>query len=225
MATADGVQLEAAAVVFATGYELAKGVPSQGHRRTSTWAFATRPQPNALWSKGELIWEASKPYLYIRSTTDGRVVVGGEDEDCDDAAARDALLPRKTAALQKKTSQLMPWLDVSAEYAWAGTFGESDSGLPSIGRIPGMANCYAVLGYGGNGLTFGVIAVRSWPVSSASGLIRTPPCSPSQAEEGNRGTKPVRARVDVIQGTIRHAPPLPQPISEPMLVVALWRSR
>ena len=160
MATADGVELEAVAVVFATGYELADGVPSQGHRRTSTWAFATRPQPSALWSKGELIWEASKPYLYIRSTTDGRVVVGGEDEDCDDEAARDALLPRKTAALQKKTNQLMPWLDVSAEYAWAGTFGESENGLPSIGRIPGMANCYAVLGYGGNGLTFGVIAAQ-----------------------------------------------------------------
>jgi glycine/D-amino acid oxidase-like deaminating enzyme len=49
---------------------------------------------------------------------------------------------------------------VTAEYRWAGTFGESDTGLPSIGPIPGMANCFAVLGYGGNGLTFGMIAAQ-----------------------------------------------------------------
>jgi glycine/D-amino acid oxidase-like deaminating enzyme len=60
------------------------------------------------------------------------------------------------AALQAKA--LLPAIDATAAYAWAGTFGESDTGLPSIGRVPGMPNCYAVLGYGGNGITFGVIA-------------------------------------------------------------------
>jgi glycine/D-amino acid oxidase-like deaminating enzyme len=160
MIAANGIELEAGALVFATGYELAHGVPSAGHRRSNTWAFATPPQPRALWSKGELIWEASEPYLYIRTTAEGRVVIGGEDEDVEDENARDALLSLKTAALQKKTKELMPWLDVSADFAWAGTFGESDNGVPSMGTIPGMTNCYAVLGYGGNGLTFGVIAAQ-----------------------------------------------------------------
>ena len=49
---------------------------------------------------------------------------------------------------------------MSADCAWAGTFGESENGLPSIGSVPGLANCYAVLGYGGNGLTFGVVAAQ-----------------------------------------------------------------
>jgi len=160
MMTADGVEMEAKALVFATGYELADGVPIDGHRRTSTWAFATPPQPHAIWSSGELIWEASDPYLYIRSTADGRVVVGGEDEDITDEAARDALLPTKVAALQEKTKALLPWLDATADFAWAGTFGESENGLPSIGAVPDMPNCYAVLGYGGNGITFGVIAAQ-----------------------------------------------------------------
>ena len=160
MVGANGVEVEAGALVFATGYELADGVPSGGHRRSSTWAFATPAQPRAIWSTGELIWEASAPYLYIRTTADGRVVVGGEDEDIEDESARDALLSRKTAALQKKTKALMPWLDVSVDFAWAGTFGESDNGLPSMGPVPGMANCYAVMGYGGNGLTFSVVAAQ-----------------------------------------------------------------
>ncbi|MET0191988.1 MAG: FAD-binding oxidoreductase [Hyphomicrobiaceae bacterium] len=160
MVTADGVELEAKAVVFATGYELADGVPLDGHRRTSTWAFATPPQPKAIWSSAELIWEASEPYLYMRSTADGRVVVGGEDEDVTDEAKRDALLPSKVAALQEKTKALLPWLNVTADFAWAGTFGESENGLPSIGLVPDMPNCYAVLGYGGNGITFGVLAAQ-----------------------------------------------------------------
>jgi glycine/D-amino acid oxidase-like deaminating enzyme len=160
MVTADGVELEAKALVFATGYELADGVPIDGHRRTSTWAFATPPQPHAIWSSAELIWEAAEPYLYIRSTADGRVVVGGEDEDITDEAKRDALLPSKVATLQEKTKALLPWLNVTTDFAWAGTFGESENGLPSIGPVPDMPNCYAVLSYGGNGITFGVIAAQ-----------------------------------------------------------------
>jgi len=160
MVTADGVELEARALVFATGYELADGVPANGHRRTSTYAFATRCQPQHLWKGRELIWEAAKPYLYIRTSADGRAIVGGEDEDFSDEARRDALLPGKITALQAKTRRLFPQLDVTADYSWAGTFGESDNGLPSIGAVPGRANCYAVLGYGGNGFTFGVIAAQ-----------------------------------------------------------------
>ena len=150
----------ARALVFATGYELANGVPSAGHRHTSTWAFATRPQVYNLWPQRDLIWEASDPYLYIRTTEDGRVIVGGEDEAFDDEQARDAATPSKIAALQAKAKTLLPAIDVTAAFAWSGTFGESDSGLPSIGRVPGMPNCYAVLGYGGNGITFSVVAAQ-----------------------------------------------------------------
>lgn len=161
LATSTGVEIEAKALIFATGYELANGVPAKGHRRSSTWAFATVPQPQALRSLGEtVLWEASDPYLYIRSTIDGRVVVGGEDEDFDDESRRDALISTKVEALQNKTSTLLPWLDLSAEYSWAGTFGESETGLPSIGPVPDMPHCYAVLGYGGNGITFGYLAAR-----------------------------------------------------------------
>jgi len=34
------------------------------------------------------------------------------------------------------------------------------TGLPSIGAIPGKQNCYAVLGFGGNGITFAMIAAE-----------------------------------------------------------------
>jgi glycine/D-amino acid oxidase-like deaminating enzyme len=100
------------------------------------------------------------PYLYLRSTADGRLVVGGEDEDIDNEQRRDALLAGKVATLQAKVQELLPWLSVAADYSWAGTFGESDIGLPSIGPVPGMSNCYAVLAYGGNAITFGFLAAQ-----------------------------------------------------------------
>ena len=155
-----GMEIRAKALVFATGYELADGVPSKGHRHTSTWAFATPPQPHRLWPKQDLVWEAADPYLYIRTTADGRVIVGGEDEAFQNEALRDALLPGKTATLQKKLKRMFPSIDASADFAWAGTFGESETGLPSIGAVPGMPNCYAVLGYGGNGITFSMVAAQ-----------------------------------------------------------------
>jgi glycine/D-amino acid oxidase-like deaminating enzyme len=156
-------------MVFATGYELPDGVPATGHRRLSTWAFATRPQPESIWHDGELIWEASHPYLYLRTTSDGRVLAGGEDEDVDAAATRDKLLPIKIQTLQKKVKDLFPNIEVEVDFAWAGTFGDSNNGLPSFGLVPNMPNCYAVLGYGGNGFTFSLIAAQVIATALCSG--------------------------------------------------------
>lgn len=106
--TAAGLSLRATAVVFATGYEMPKGVPRMGHRVTSTWALATRPQLRAAWRDEVTISEASDPYLYLRVAPQGRILCGGEDEAFIDQETRDALIPRKIAALQEKLVRLLP---------------------------------------------------------------------------------------------------------------------
>ncbi len=156
--TDGGAIVRARHAVFATGYEVLKYVKLAGHRIDSTYAIATRPQPHALWPEQAMIWEAADPYLYIRTTPDGRVICGGEDEHIADAEARDALLPQKIRVLQKRLKELFPHLDTEAEYAWTGTFGTSTAGLPSIGAVPGMKNCYVILAFSGNGMIFSRIA-------------------------------------------------------------------
>ena len=126
----------------------------------STWAMATAPQPDRLWPSRCLIWEAADPYLYLRTTLDGRIVVGGEDEDYTDESRRAALIPRRIAAIGGKLVQLLPEVDPAPEFAWAGCFGESATGLPVIGRIPGSERCFTVMGYGGNGITFSAVAAQ-----------------------------------------------------------------
>jgi glycine/D-amino acid oxidase-like deaminating enzyme len=158
--TRSGHHIVARHVVLATGYELHRCVPARGHRIISTWAIATRPQMRAPWPGPDLIWEAASPYLYLRATADGRVLCGGGDENIAAAAARDARLPAKAAWLQRRLAALLPQIDTRISHAWAGSFGVSTLGLPIIGEIPGMPHCFAVLGYGGNGITFSMVAAQ-----------------------------------------------------------------
>ena len=64
---------------------------------------------------------------------------GGEDEAFSDAEKRDALLPKKTAAIARKAKQLFPQADFAADFAWTGSFGESPTGLPGHRTRAGIA--------------------------------------------------------------------------------------
>ena len=158
--TKDGPMIRCQALVFATGYEMPKAVRSKEHRIFSTWAIATRPQPRALWPTQCFIWEAADPYLYMRVSPDHRVICGGEDEKFSDEEARDALLIPKKVIIERKLKALFPRLDTRAEFAWCGSFGSSTTGMPTIGAIPGLPNCYVAMGYGGNGITFSMMAAQ-----------------------------------------------------------------
>ncbi len=156
--TKEGRKIRCKYFISATGYELPDYVPKKGHQIISTWALATVPQRKKLWPEKCLIWEASNPYLYMRTMSDGRIIVGGEDEEFEDEDKRDAKLSSKTNSILKKLRMMFPEVTAEAEYAWTGSFGSSTTGLPFIGAIPGMDRCYAVLGYGGNGITFSMVA-------------------------------------------------------------------
>lgn len=158
VATRNGPTISAKQVVLATGYEFSEIVPAAKHSVISTWAIATRPQKRALWPGDALIWEASDPYLYMRSTADGRVICGGEDEDFTDEDLRDSLIDRKSKRIADKLRRLFPRLDVTPQFAWAGAFGTTTTGLPYIGGVPRHPRIHAVMGYGGNGITYSQIA-------------------------------------------------------------------
>ncbi|MEO3385339.1 FAD-dependent oxidoreductase [Mesorhizobium sp. CAU 1741] len=167
--TKDGPTVTSSQVVLATGYELLPIVPSSTHSVISTYAIATKPQKSSLWPGPAFIWEASDPYLYMRATYDGRVICGGEDDDIVDEAARDERLPEKTARIAAKLKDLFPQLDTTPEFAWAGSFGTTTTGLPYMGELPGHRGVFAVQGYGGNGITFSQIASEIIATTIAGG--------------------------------------------------------
>ena len=156
--TSQGHHITADFVVICCGYDLPKFLAAKQHQIVSTWAAATKPQPQNLWPSRALIWEAASPYIYIRTTRDGRVVVGGEDEQHNDNDRRIQRTPAKMKRLESKLQRFLPRIEFSLDYAWSGAFGSSETGLPVIGNVPGMPRVCAVLGFGGNGTTYAQVA-------------------------------------------------------------------
>ena len=157
----NGRLIEATSAVLATGYVMPDIVHASIHRASSTWAIATRPDARRLWKDGVLIWEDRQGYLYARTTTAGRIIVGGEDSDeIIEPDARDRLIPEKSRKLAEALHALWPAANTEIEFRWAGTFGNTLDGLPLIGPVPGMKGVYAAYGYGGNGITFSFIAAQ-----------------------------------------------------------------
>ena len=113
-----------------------------------------------LWPERCLIWETAQPYFYLRTTADNRMVIGGEDEDFKDPERRDKLLRNKIRKLEKKFAALYPDIPFKTDMAWCGTFSSTKDGLPYIGAWPGRENMLFALGYGGNGITFSMIAAQ-----------------------------------------------------------------
>lgn len=159
LTTTTGSTVTAKRVIFATGYESQQYLSQKVVNLNSSYAFVSQPLGETR-LEPYLVWETARPYLYMRTTTDGRILVGGEDVPFRNPKARDALLKRKTNKLQKRFLELYPDIPLDIDYVWAGTFGETKDGLPFIGKTPEYPNAFFALGYGGNGITYSLIAAE-----------------------------------------------------------------
>ncbi|MEQ1782923.1 MAG: FAD-dependent oxidoreductase [Hyphomonadaceae bacterium] len=161
VSTREGDVVRARWLVLANGYEMPDFVPVGRHHIVQTWAIATEAIAQRPWAGDALVWEASDPYLYMRTTAEGRVIVGGADEEGVDPAAAARSTPAKTRELLAAGTGRCPGLaGLQAEFAWTGAFGVTDDSLPFIGRVPGRPWCLAAYGYGGNGITFSALAAE-----------------------------------------------------------------
>ena len=161
LATAEGRLLSAGHVVFCSGYEFLETVADSGHAIISTWALAT-PPATALpeWLKDCIVWEGADPYLYLRRSPDGRLIVGGEDEESDSAYSSRQKLKQKARIIHRKAETLLGITLPDPDHVWAAPFGTTRTGLPLIGPVPRLENVFAVMGFGGNGITFCQIAAE-----------------------------------------------------------------
>ena len=127
----------------------------------STYAFISEPLANLEWWKDRaLIWGTGDPYPYMRTASDNRVIVGGEDDNVLDPKRRDKRIGNKTIRLARRFTALFPGVRLEPAFAWAGAFGSTKDGLGYIGCHPCFPRAYFALGFGGNGITFSEIASR-----------------------------------------------------------------
>ena len=158
--TASGARIRAKHLVMAAGYASQKFLRKDVAKNRSSYAFITDPIDPALLGplQDTMVWESARPYLYMRTTGDGRLLIGGEDDDVDIASRRDAQVNAKARKLAKQVSKLFPHLPVEPAFAWAGTFAETKDGLPWFGAHAqhGPRVLFA-MAYGGNGITYSML--------------------------------------------------------------------
>lgn len=164
--TEEGHSLRCKQLIHCTGFESTELLGHDHVDLLSTYAQVSEVMPERLRQlKDLLVWNTADPYLYLRTTDDGRLLVGGGDADFVQATKRDELIGRKADQLERQVAQLLPEIPFRTDFAWAGTFGSTPDGLPCIGRHPKVPGALFVLGFGGNGITFSVVGmdmVSAW---------------------------------------------------------------
>lgn len=159
--TEHGYFLTAKHLVIACGYESQNYIPKKVETLHSTYAMVSEPLPEQdFWFRNCLIWETANPYLYLRTTRDKRVLIGGLDDDFYSPEKRDANIPAKSTLLLARFKKKFPGIPFKIDFQWAGTFASTKDGLPYIGSIPQRPNTSFALGFGGNGITFSLLAAE-----------------------------------------------------------------
>ncbi len=162
LTTEEGFSINAKKLVYATGYESAKYIDEKIVDLTSTFVVTSEQGNDEMipFKDKTVLWNTANPYLYMRTTPDSRLLIGGRDEVFSSAEKRDAILPTKVQELIKDFKKLYPSIVFKPDFSWCGTIASTKNGLPFIGEYKKLPNSYFALGFGGNGITFSLIAAE-----------------------------------------------------------------
>ncbi|MGE0402288.1 MAG: NAD(P)/FAD-dependent oxidoreductase [Kofleriaceae bacterium] len=182
--TSDGVAIRARHAIIAAGYESQRWLRARVARNRSSYACISDPiKPARLRPLAHaVIWETARPYHYVRTTNDHRILVGGEDDAVDVPARRDRRVEPRARALEAYLGELLPEVPFRRAFAWGGTFAETRDGLPYFGAHPERGDrVLFAMAYGGNGITYSLLGAtvlralierRTHPLVSLYGFAR-----------------------------------------------------
>lgn len=151
--------IKAKKIMYCTGYETTNLIKENMAKLLNTYAIiGERYEDNQSYLSDTLFWNTASPYVYMRTTDDNRLLIGGEDEKFGKVTNVD-LLKKKSEKLEKYLNKHLPHYNFTTDFSWAGTFGETKDGNPYIGEHKDFPNSYFVLGFGGNGIMFSVVGM------------------------------------------------------------------
>jgi glycine/D-amino acid oxidase-like deaminating enzyme len=127
-----------------------------------TYAIISESQAekHKLWKEKIMMWNTDDPYLYLCCAEENRVIVGGRDESFINMKTMHAYVDKKSSMLEKDFSKLFPDCSIKKEFAWSGVFGKTKDSLPYIGEYAKRPRTFYALGFGGNGITFSLVAAE-----------------------------------------------------------------
>jgi glycine/D-amino acid oxidase-like deaminating enzyme len=159
--TKDQFSIKAKHVIIAAGYECLEFKNEKNTVLSSSYAVVTNQiEDFSSWYKRTLIWETARPYIYMRTTFDNRVIIGGLDENTTYADKRDSKLMHKKDLLIQEFNKLFPHIKVQPEFYLSAFYGGTHDGLPIIGLYEDFPNCYILYAYGDNGTIYSMVLAK-----------------------------------------------------------------
>ncbi|MEH7108112.1 NAD(P)/FAD-dependent oxidoreductase [Bacillus sp. JJ1764] len=155
VSTKNGHTIQARYVIFAAGYEGTEIKKEKKASFVSTYTVTTQPVEDlSQWYNRTLIWETARPYLYMRTTRDNRIIIGGLDDNTAYSEDRDSKLIHKKTQLIEEFNKMFPTIQVQAEYYLAAFYGGTMDGIPIIGKYEAYPNSYFLFAFGDNGMVY-----------------------------------------------------------------------
>ena len=159
--TTEGHHIRFQYCIFATGYAQKYDLVKDKIAINRTYAFITEPVGKEPWPEEVMIWETKDPYLYLRTTQDGRIVSGGLDEEKDELEENQAAIDEKVEELKGDIRKMMKdALALETHWSYNALFGTVKDGLPLLGKDPDRDNHFYILGYEGNGTCYSMAGAR-----------------------------------------------------------------
>ena len=156
-----GNTIKARYTIVAAGYECQEFKDDKNVVFVSSYAVVTNPVEDlSPWYKRALIWETVRPYIYMRTTADNRIIIGGLDENTTNPQKRDGMLTHKKDLLIQEFNKLFPNIHVHPEFYLTAFYGGTHDGMPLIGIYDEFPNWYFLMGYGDNGTVYSMVLAK-----------------------------------------------------------------
>lgn len=154
-----GKKVRGKKIVVATGYNTSLFTDRNFATKSTSFNIATKPVKNFEgWKDRSLIRDNGDPYTYIRTTKDGRIIIGGEDVQFIPDINNEKLAEEKYSILEQKLKFMFKEIDnIEIEYRYCGCFASTTDNLGFIGPDPVHKNLWYCLGYGANGILFAIL--------------------------------------------------------------------
>jgi glycine/D-amino acid oxidase-like deaminating enzyme len=153
-----GHKVKGKIVIVATGYNTSLFTKRAFGTKTTAFNVATKPISNIEHIYKEVvIRDNKKPYNYFRTTSDNRIIIGGEDINFLPDIFNEELCRKSYDKLEQHLKSLFPNLDIEIEYRYCGAFASTQDNLGFLGKDPNNSKLWYGLGYGANGILFAVL--------------------------------------------------------------------
>lgn len=145
-------------LVLATGYNTELFTDRNFGVKTYTYNIATKPLKDIKgWKNNVLIRDNESRYNYFRTTSDNRIIVGGEDTPFTDNFNPKIAIEKYNILEQRLKNMFNEINDIKIEYKYCGAFASTKDNLGFIGKDPNKDKLWYALGYGANGILFAIL--------------------------------------------------------------------